>query len=322
MPRAMRSLAIVVLFSFLVAGCSGASSPDEEAEQEGGGFDDLDLDATDTTCVIRGVVVDDRIVPVEGANVAVRLDTGTQTAVTDAEGRFGFDEIEPGTYFLTASKLNYEGVQSTVECLAGVDEPAVQRILLVRLFDVEPYSEVIKFEGFLACSNGYAVGTTCVNDYTRLVGCLHPSACPCPGGCLRDYNVSRLGGNNREYVHNMTGGWQTMVWEMVWDPTTSTTSAAMAVLVSFHARPTASHFYGSASGQSPVKLRLEVNETGPGQQLEPSTIPPEGIRDLFTFVNASNSIAINQDFTIFHFTFYHGKPPEDWSFVDGDEPPF
>src|SRR5688572_14229555 len=251
------AVALVFLF-FVLPGCTGSSAPEDDGAGPGTDFDDLDLDATETTGVIRGVVVDDRIVPVEGAKVELRLDTGSEVKESDAEGRFGFDALDPGTYFLSVSKLNYDSVQSTVEVVAGVDDPPVQRLLITRLFDVEPYSSLFKFEGFLQCSNGIGVGTTCVNDYTRLLP-------PCNGGCLQDYNVSQAAGNNREYVTNMTGGWQTMVWEMVWEPTSTATSAEMALLVSYFARPDTTHYFGNARGETPLKLRMELNESAPGQ---------------------------------------------------------
>jgi hypothetical protein len=37
---------------------------------------------------------------------------------------------------------------------------------------------------------------------------------------------------------------------------------------------------------------------------------------------APASVVISQQFTVYTHIFYYGKPPEGWSFVAGDEPPF
>jgi ABC-type uncharacterized transport system permease subunit len=34
------------------------------------------------------------------------------------------------------------------------------------------------------------------------------------------------------------------------------------------------------------------------------------------------AVTVNQKFTIYQNNFYYGVPPEGWSFVNGDEPPF
>ncbi len=122
------------------------------AQSSDGGVDEKKLDkiqVTDTTGGIRGVVVDTSITPV--ADARVLLNTGAETA-TDASGVFTFTGLEPGTYFVTAEKLLYEGAQASTLVQAGVDEPPVLTIQIARLAGVVPFVEVNQFDGFYDCA--------------------------------------------------------------------------------------------------------------------------------------------------------------------------
>jgi hypothetical protein len=140
----------------LLAGCS--SSPPPAASADGTEFDDLDLQASATTGVLRGIVVDQAIRPV--ANASVALAPGGLTTHTTAEGTFGFDGLEPGTYFVRASKLGYNGTQASADVVAGVAEPPIVKVLMAQNVATTPYVEALTFNGFL--SFGAAVFATSV----------------------------------------------------------------------------------------------------------------------------------------------------------------
>jgi hypothetical protein len=94
----MRVVALVALLAAaLLAGCSGSNPSDKSSTEPT--FDDLGLQATSSTGVIRGVVVDDAIRPVAGATVSLTGESTGET-VSTAAGTFGFDALAPGTYFL------------------------------------------------------------------------------------------------------------------------------------------------------------------------------------------------------------------------------
>jgi hypothetical protein len=308
----------LLVLAFL-AGCTGGGAPADQVADDGADFEDLGVDATATTGVLLGVVVDQTIRPIEGASVALTgAASGERTAVTDAEGRFAFGDLEPGTYFLRASHPQFASAQSSAEVVAGVDQPPVQRILLERLFDQEPFVEQLKFDGFLACAYAIGVSSTCINDYTRILTV-------CPGGCLRDYNLSQTGGNVREYVTPVGPGWQDLVFEMVWEPTASGTSEQLGIVVSYYGRIGASHSFDGDSQSSPLRLEIKVDPDAetPAAGEVPDKIPAAGIPDLFVFFSAgSGSIAINQPFQAFQTSFYYGVPPDGWSLVNGDPLPF
>jgi hypothetical protein len=311
----MRVAVALIALGVLLSGCSSDGGK-EPVASDSGDFEDLGVKPTDTKGVLLGVVVDDAIRPIAEAKVALQMPAGgQQEKVTDDQGRFAFGDLEPGTYFLQVSHLQYASAQTSAEVRAGEADPMVHRVQLIRVFEQDPFTEQIQFEGFLACSNGVGVGTTCVNDYTRLVP-------QCNGGCLKQYNLSKTAGNIREYVWGLGPGWQSVVFEVVWEKTNDV-SEDLTLAVSYFNRTSTSHYYARASQASPIRLQMDVGTAADGQAEEPELVPPEGANELFTFFNAgSGSVAVNQKFTSIQTHFYYGVPPEGWSFAAGDELPF
>lgn len=306
---------VAALFVLLaLAGCSDAPKATDEVSSS---FDDLGIKATATTGVLLGVVVDEAIRPLAGAKVAATgPDAVALEKTTDSAGRFAFADLTPGTYFLAASLLNYQSAQTSAEVVAGDDEPRAVRVQLARLFDQNPFSEQFQFDGFLACSISFPVGTTCVNDYTRLVP-------QCNGGCLRDYELAKTAGNIREYVYTISPGWQAIISETTWERTSEVSSEQLTLSLSYYSRPSASHFYGNEVSANPLYHRIDLGKEADGQNGDPALIPPEGTNEFFAFFNAGGGqAAINQAFRHFQHTFYYGLPPDDWSFIAGHPLPF
>ncbi|MHB1261201.1 MAG: carboxypeptidase-like regulatory domain-containing protein [Thermoplasmatota archaeon] len=142
-----RSSALLVAMSALLAGCGEAPGAAPPAADEAAALaeaDDaarsVDVAATDTTGVIRGVVVDGALRPVAGASV--RLNAGAEVE-TGATGAFGFAGLDAGTYFLTAEKPGYATAQVAVDVVAGRDEPEPVRILLEAVPDQAPFIEAL-----------------------------------------------------------------------------------------------------------------------------------------------------------------------------------
>lgn len=314
--------ALLPILFLALAGCAGGDGAGQTPSQADD-FDDLDVQATATTGVILGVVVDGAIRPIPEASVTLEgAAGGPQTETSDEQGRFAFGDLEPGTYFLKVSALQFAPAQTSAEVVAGLEDPPVLRVQLERLFAQDPYAELIKFDGYLACSISFPVGTTCVNDYTRIVGGTIPG---CEGGCLKDYNVSKTAGNIREYVTGVTGGWQSIIFEATWEPSLDGTAQGLTCSISYFTRPTASHFYASDSQPNPLRIQIDVGKDGDGQNEEPTQILPEGQSDIFVFFNdggGAGSITVNQQFQSFQTNFYYYVPPEGWSFVAGDPLPF
>lgn len=321
----MRVHAVALMATLaLLAGCSESPPP----QSSGQNSDDFGVAPTETTGILLGVVVDETITPIKGVKVKINLQSGTEaTKETDGEGRFAFGDLAPGDYFIQASHPQYGSAQSTATVVAGEQNPTINKIQMTRLFAQEPYMETISFEGFLACAYAIGVSSTCVNDYTRVTGerCLPTGECYCAGGCLRDQELAKQGGNIREYVSVIGPGWQSIIVEMTWEPT-SDLGEELGFTVSYYSRPDAVHRYGGAGGPNPVRLKLDTGvEHGSAQQgaSDHTIVPENGTEELFTFFSAnSGSVTVNQQFKAFQTTFYYIIPPEEWSFVNGDPPPY
>lgn len=315
----MRAILVVLtLISLLFAGCAAEESPTAETPDES--FDDVEVEVTDDTGAIRGVVVNDAIVPVADALVELALPTPVTTK-TDAEGRFTFSKVAPGTYFMTVSKVVHESAQASVTVVAGEKLPDIVKVQLQRLYDQDPYYETLQYAGFLGCAIAIVASTTCVNDYTRLCGNVDPSCCP--GGCAPQVTGVV---DQREYRSEVGGGWQSIVWELVWDSSLTGTAEELGLTVSYATRQGASHWYTSAGMGAPFRLQCDVNtdcrEMSTDEANPEGRINPEGQDDLWNMIGAGSGVALQQDIEIFQNNFYYAPAPEEWSFVRGDPSPF
>src|SRR5688572_21153311 len=94
-----------LLLALALPGCSDEPKSDGVADSTDD-FGDLGVAPTDTRGILVGVVVDEAIRPIAEAKVALNAGGGApMEKTTDAEGRFAYGDLEPGTYFLSASHL-------------------------------------------------------------------------------------------------------------------------------------------------------------------------------------------------------------------------
>lgn len=193
--RSKVMLIVLVLAVTTLAGCADNGKKTVEPDEKE--FKDFELEATDDTGVVRGVVVDAAVVPVEGVTVAL----GDQSMETNDQGAFGFAGVEPGTHFLTASKLGFETVQQSVDVQAGVDRPPVVKIVLTPSPSTLPFTQSVQFNGHIACS------FTLVTVSFAACG-LEPVASGLGNVFLQEHQYERVA----EFVQS----------EMVWDATQAT----------------------------------------------------------------------------------------------------
>ncbi len=154
------ALTILILLAVGLAGCADGTPGDAGLDEFDG--DDGDLKATKTTGVIRGVVVDDTITPV--ADAIIRIKSLSLETATNADGRFGFEDLQPGTYFVEATKARYDTKQTSVVVEAAVDKPDIVRLQIAIIPGTEPLVEPLKFNGHLTC--GAAIFATSVGCTT------------------------------------------------------------------------------------------------------------------------------------------------------------
>src|SRR5688500_3537126 len=120
----MRGLrgALGIPILLVLAGCAGSSADAPSPSQE-------EIVVDDTTGGLQGLVTDDSLAPIPGAQVG--LLERTERTVTDAEGRFQFSSLEPGRAKLAIQALGYTSYASSVEIVAGeIAEVNVQLTLL------------------------------------------------------------------------------------------------------------------------------------------------------------------------------------------------
>lgn len=140
----------LLALGILLSGCT--STPPASADEVEQGLEELDLKASDTTGVIRGVVVDESITPIAEVLLSVRVGDINRTTNSTQDGLFGMDGLAPGEYFIQASKAGYKSTQSAVTVVAGVDNPPPTKIQLTVDVSSLPYFEERQYDAFIGCS--------------------------------------------------------------------------------------------------------------------------------------------------------------------------
>ena len=312
--RAFPVLAALVLASAALAGCSGGGKKDGPDSQD---FQDLGLQASSTTGVLRGVVVDPAIRPVAGASVTVS-GPGSGTATTNADGLFGFSGLAPGTYFVRAAKAGFNETQTSADVVAGVDEPAIVKVLLTPDPSKAPYVSTYIFEGFIECSGSFvAVGF---------------AACSSAGFPNDKFSAQYPLDKPPQWVQS----------EAVWE-STQAVSPGLDVVYSYQGADVLYTNYVEARGPSP--LLLQANESvaasadtglGNGTDLlirvfnEPveGTRPPDPVggdncvdRPALGGCATGVGVTVEQSFNIVTNVFYGFVPDPSWRYtVDGPYP--
>lgn len=320
------SLALAATVLILLAGC--ASSGDSVSDEEQAAFEDLDLAATETTGLIRGVVVDEAIRPLVGATVEARGPNGEDLSATTGEvGAFGFDGLQPGTYFLKVRKLGYHEVQQSAEVVAGVAEPAAVKVVLPADAAGIPYSVTLSWDGFVQCSTD-AVAACAGPDAASQVTCLATSGGqpPIPPSPVPVCMGNVTGEDFDEWF--LIDGVPTFVQvEMAWE-STQTVSKTFSINVRAAERETyLGGFYefsiDGASGPSPLTVKVDEEEIEDSELGNRTGL----ITAVFSGAAEGNPTGIGgfmvqQRFSVFVTVFYGYTPPEDWTFVaTGEVPP-
>ena len=65
---------------------------------------------------------------------------------------FGFDDLEPGTYFLKFSKPGWGSTQASNDVVAGDSLPAVMKVQMMRLPGTEPFASYLHYQGYIGCA--------------------------------------------------------------------------------------------------------------------------------------------------------------------------
>ena len=297
----MRTLAGLCTLLMLLSGCAGPGGGSAPPALDDG-LEELDLQATSDTGVIRGVVVDEAIRPLAGVLVTLSVPGGTRSANTTAEGLFGFDGLAPGTYFLSAQRLGYGSIQQSTDVRAGEDQPPAVRILLTRAADFAPYFELRVYEGYIQCTLSFLVLCGIANLYTG----------------------ESVTNDRYAWTWHFQPNATLLQAELVWDSTQS-----LSPTMYFDMRPDGDcdeGFGNSTEGESPVFATINGTEfTEGGIDLEQCGV-------YFALFSGHNEplprwpvtgwgfgATVQQQFRMYVHTFYDFLPPPGWQYsVDGD----
>ncbi len=311
---------LLVLGATVLAGCA-ESTGDEELDNG------PSIDATETTGGIRGVVVDQAIVPVQGVTVVV--DGLGITVETDESGLFLFEGLDAGTYFLTASHPLYDVVQQSAVVEAGVSRPPAVRIQLTRLIAEDPYVSIQQFNGNIFCS------ANVVGAYSEECGegvGIPRSSCFLinhPGGCVSNpvmpgervlKNPSNAPGQEW-YVDSPNV--QTFVIEQTWEPSLEVSASGGGQFRTFYGINWvcdpfcgADHGFGQVVANSPLYAQVLP------ESFEGLNYTSETRFTTFTYAADNPGLIVEQPYELFVSTSYFLPLPEGWSFLNGDERPF
>ncbi len=146
----MRILAAAIVLSVVLAGCAGDAPATEEEDD----VPQIDRVAAGKGA-IRGVVIDGTVQPIEG--VTVEVQESGEEAVTGPDGTFTFVDLDPGAYFLLASKPGWGSIQQSTIVEADIANPPAVRIQMLPIPGTEPAAITFKDEGFVACGWGVPI---------------------------------------------------------------------------------------------------------------------------------------------------------------------
>ncbi|MGB0652960.1 MAG: carboxypeptidase-like regulatory domain-containing protein [Thermoplasmatota archaeon] len=306
-------LLFLLLTTSLLAGCTGSDGGGDALSGDDDELGGLDVEATDTTGVIRGVVVDDAIRPVAEATVKLSGGGINLETITNEEGAFGFEGLDPGTYFLRGSKLGYFESQASVEVVAGVDLPPVTKLLLETDAEGTPFYVLYDFRGFVEC--GTSAVALCGAPYVavQIADLLLNETGQGPTGIGNPTNDNFLQAHVIERAPALVQG------ELIWQ----STQALGDHLTYYHSYTGKDHIgiqgtIHSVTGTSPLLIQTDA-DLAATVDLGPTT-------DLTVRVFAAGGdlpagVVVQQEFQSLTHVFYGYTPPEDWRFTTtGDVP--
>lgn len=256
----------VVILVFLLAGVAAAGNLGEQAE----------------TGTITGKVVNTSFDYVEDAKVSAVLDGQVVAEThTDAQGEYTIDDLEPGTYNVTVSHVDYKEVSRQVP----VNANEITEIHFQLEPRQQPWTATFSFDGHMLLGTEGAIGPT-------LTCC---SAAP---------------GHEINFTFPVDPVWlETIVVEIVWDDDQTAMRSDLWLNPNCDPACDPDHEYASESGYGEIRYRVD-NPQGEW----PALSQEEEELSLYQWPENDGHLAVAvllQDFTIHVEAYYVEPAPED-----------
>lgn len=297
----MKLIAFAVIPFALLAGCSGGGA--EAAGDDVPDATDLGLEATSTTGLIRGIVVDEAIRPLANATVLLTGDV-PRTMSTGPDGAFGFDGLAAGTHFLKVSKVGYFESQQSADVVAGVANPDAVKVQLKRDVSFQAFFEAFVYEGFVECTTSVLVLCGAPNT-------LEPFACDL-GACYGNVTNDRF-----TWYQSFTDNATMIQSELVWESTQAASPELYFEMELLHEDCTTdTTFINSTRGASPIFTQVhaeDIEDNGIGScPIYYSIFAGDATGDA---AGVPIGATVEQRFTMYMHAFHGYLPPAGWRFT-------
>jgi len=287
--RRPRPLPLVAFALVLLSGCVGGAHTKTVATTE----------PPEDSIVVSGRVVDDQLLPVAQADVAVlALNLTTRT---DAEGGFSLAGVTPGAKELVAAKTGYLTTRVRVLAESGVNVEGLEVQLVPVAPPKVPRSVPLLGQGFISCA---------IKTGALTLTSVHP--------CEADPNHSPF----FFFDVDQADGLVSVVVELAWTPTGPGLAEALRLELwnspacSSKANCAAEFEYGLRSGRSPITWVLG-NETAPFQ----NGIKQDGPTHMALWSHVSRDpeplavVVVQQQVHFYATVFYNSSPAPGYSLV-------
>lgn len=211
-----------------LAGCIGGG----ETTGTGDGPAGPDVQFTEDTGAITGVVQNEELLPIEGAVVGTK--EGDLEATTDADGFYAISNVEPGEYSLFVQAIGYESTVANVEVVAGSaveanfqlsqvasDEPyhtfqTADLVVSGILWKLTPECIYTDVDPLVKTCGGVRFGSFAPGGQTVFQGC---DACETHLYHQQDDEDPAPALTNEDHWEH----WQTIIVELTWEPQSGAT---------------------------------------------------------------------------------------------------
>lgn len=265
------------------------------------------------TLVLAGVVVDEALRPVSGANVTAG---DGRSAFTGTAGEFSFAGLEAGVYVVQATKAGFAAATTQV-VLAETQESPLVKLVLVADTSTQAFVEAYAIDGFVECAAHFVIGYFAACSGPNTVSTI---ACPATGVC-----AGNVTGDRSLILLPIDRAPDWLQFEAAWEATVDTARVMMVQTGATNRTAVATGgltIINETVGESPnlnIIAGQDLDESGLGAEAD-SLI----YMRLHTAPNppAGGGAALQQPFRLLIHVFYGYEPPAGWRFsVDPTVPP-